>query len=177
MWTTNPPRDNAWIDMRSGELGRDEYARFRDTILRQWPPTAGFPLDDETSGQILRAIVDQAVEPKSRSSVADGRRACCWPAARRADRPGVRRQPRRRAAQAAMVPARHRAFLRSVEAPKARRVSGERRRRSAGIGSGERGRTRSAPAALPLAKGACVHPGRHHQQRFAGRGGGRGATS
>ena len=121
MWTTNPARDNAWIDMRS-ELGRDEYARFRDTILRQWPQLLD-SLDDETERQILRAIVDQAVEQvKVKAAMA----------AERAERDGARRadclafddSPGRRAAQGATSWVGHRAFLRSVEAfSKARRDS------------------------------------------------------
>ncbi len=120
MWTTNPARDNAWIDMRS-ELGRDEYARFRDTILRQWPQLLD-SLDDETERQILRAIVDQAVEQVKVKAAMAAERAE-RDAARRADCLAFDDSPEGERLRRYEL-GYHRAFLRSVEAfSKARRDS------------------------------------------------------
>ena len=112
MWTTNPARDNAWIDMRS-ELGRDEYARFRDTILRQWPQLLD-SLDDETERQILRAIVDQAVEQVKVKAAMAAERAE-RDAARRADCLAFDDSPEGERLRRYEL-GYHRAFLRSVEA-------------------------------------------------------------
>ncbi len=59
-WTTNPARDEAWLELR-GELTRVEYQRYRRALDRQYPDLLDSG-DDEKERQVLRSIVDRAVE-------------------------------------------------------------------------------------------------------------------
>ncbi len=59
-WTTNPVRDQAWLELR-GELTRVEYKRYRRALDRQYPDLLDSG-DDEKERQVLRSIVDRAVE-------------------------------------------------------------------------------------------------------------------
>ncbi len=59
-WTTNPARDEAWLELR-GELTRVEYKRYRRALDRQYADLLDSG-DDEKERQVLRSIVDRAVE-------------------------------------------------------------------------------------------------------------------